>query len=256
MFGPAERRARRLHRRAPPRHRVRGRSAPSRARRATRSTIVPRLDQPMIVVARDLSPADTAGMVREPAIAFVTEVGTRTSHTAIMARALEIPAVVGVADALCDRRTGDIAHRRRPARRDHRPPERADDRRGARARRPAPRVRARAAHRAQPAVRHARRRAGQPQSERRAPGRGHPRARPRRQGHRPLPDGVPLHRPDDAADRGRAVRALSRRRRGGGAAARSTLRTFDIGGDKFATSFQLPAEMNPALGLRAVRLAL
>jgi phosphotransferase system enzyme I (PtsI) len=34
------------------------------------------------------------------------------------------------------------------------------------------------------------------------------------------------------------------------------LRTFDIGGDKFASSFQLPAEMNPALGLRAVRLAL
>jgi phosphotransferase system enzyme I (PtsI) len=35
-----------------------------------------------------------------------------------------------------------------------------------------------------------------------------------------------------------------------------TLRTFDIGGDKFASSFKLPAEMNPALGLRAVRLAL
>jgi phosphoenolpyruvate-protein phosphotransferase (PTS system enzyme I) len=34
------------------------------------------------------------------------------------------------------------------------------------------------------------------------------------------------------------------------------LRTFDIGGDKFASTFQLPAEMNPALGLRAVRLAL
>jgi phosphotransferase system enzyme I (PtsI) len=35
-----------------------------------------------------------------------------------------------------------------------------------------------------------------------------------------------------------------------------TLRTFDIGGDKFASTFQMPAEMNPALGLRAVRLAL
>ena len=33
-------------------------------------------------------------------IGFVTEIGTRTSHTAIMARALEIPAVVGAADAL------------------------------------------------------------------------------------------------------------------------------------------------------------
>jgi phosphoenolpyruvate-protein phosphotransferase (PTS system enzyme I) len=35
-----------------------------------------------------------------------------------------------------------------------------------------------------------------------------------------------------------------------------TLRTFDIGGDKFVSSFQLPREMNPALGLRAVRLGL
>ena len=38
-------------------------------------------------------------MVDEPVVGFVTEVGTRTSHTSIMARALEIPAVVGVADA-------------------------------------------------------------------------------------------------------------------------------------------------------------
>src|SRR5690606_27260824 len=35
-----------------------------------------------------------------------------------------------------------------------------------------------------------------------------------------------------------------------------TLRTFDIGGDKFASVFKVPAEMNPALGLRAVRLGL
>jgi polyribonucleotide nucleotidyltransferase len=67
-----------------------------------------RLDEPMIVVARDLSPADTAAMVREPALGFVTTVGTRTSHTSIMARALEIPAVVGVANALSQIRTGDM----------------------------------------------------------------------------------------------------------------------------------------------------
>ena len=36
----------------------------------------------------------------------------------------------------------------------------------------------------------------------------------------------------------------------------ATLRTFDIGGDKFVSTFQVPPEMNPALGLRAVRLAL
>ena len=67
-----------------------------------------RLDEPMIVVARDLSPADTASMVREPTLAFVTSVGTRTSHTSIMARALEIPACVGVTNAVAEIRTGDM----------------------------------------------------------------------------------------------------------------------------------------------------
>ncbi len=35
-----------------------------------------------------------------------------------------------------------------------------------------------------------------------------------------------------------------------------TLRTFDLGGDKFSTAFRIPKELNPALGIRAVRLAL
>ncbi len=50
-----------------------------------------------IIVAHDLSPADTAVLLHGNKVgAFVTEVGARTSHTAIVARALEIPAVVGV----------------------------------------------------------------------------------------------------------------------------------------------------------------
>jgi phosphotransferase system enzyme I (PtsI) len=59
-----------------------------------------------IVVAHDLSPADTALLLHERKVAgFVTDVGTKTSHTAIVARALEIPAVVGVGriTALADR---------------------------------------------------------------------------------------------------------------------------------------------------------
>ncbi len=94
--------------------------------------IVPRLDQPMVVIARDLSPADTAGMVREPVIAFVTEIGTRTSHTAIMARALEIPAVVGRRRRALDDPHGRHGDRRRPAGRGRRQPER-DHHRGGRA---------------------------------------------------------------------------------------------------------------------------
>ena len=49
-----------------------------------------------IIVAHDLSPADTANLIHQPVVAFVTSVGTKTSHTALMARSLEIPAVVGI----------------------------------------------------------------------------------------------------------------------------------------------------------------
>ncbi|HET6922117.1 MAG TPA: phosphoenolpyruvate--protein phosphotransferase [Anaeromyxobacteraceae bacterium] len=59
-----------------------------------------------VVVARDLSPADTALLLHDRKVAgFVTDAGALTSHTAIVARALEIPAVVGVgrATALADR---------------------------------------------------------------------------------------------------------------------------------------------------------
>ena len=57
------------------------------------------LDQPVIVVAHDLSPTETAQMHKRHVLAFVTDIGGRTSHTAIMAKSLEIPAVVGLAVA-------------------------------------------------------------------------------------------------------------------------------------------------------------
>jgi phosphotransferase system enzyme I (PtsI) len=217
--------------------------------------IVPRLDQPVVVIARDLSPADTAGMVREPVIAFITEIGTRTSHTAIMARALEIPAVVGVADALSIVRTGDTLI--------------VDGMRGEVVVNPSEmtilEARGRGARhlafarglliaRNQPCVT----RDGEPVSLK---------------ANVELPaeailaldhgaEGIGLYRTefiyidrrtmpteDEQYELYRAVvEAVAPRP--------VTLRTFDIGGDKFASSFQLPAEMNPALGLRAVRLAL
>lgn len=52
-----------------------------------------------VVVARDLTPSQTAGFDRELVRGFVTDLGGRTSHTAIVARALRIPSVVGVAGA-------------------------------------------------------------------------------------------------------------------------------------------------------------
>ncbi|OQW94752.1 MAG: phosphoenolpyruvate--protein phosphotransferase [Verrucomicrobia bacterium A1] len=56
------------------------------------------LDRPHIVIANDLAPSDTATLNREKVIAFATDLGSPTSHTAIMARALAIPAVVGLHD--------------------------------------------------------------------------------------------------------------------------------------------------------------
>lgn len=56
------------------------------------------LEENIIVVAYDLAPSDTASMDRKNILGFATDIGGRTSHTAIMARALEIPAVVGLGD--------------------------------------------------------------------------------------------------------------------------------------------------------------
>ena len=52
--------------------------------------------EPVIVIAHDLSPADTAQILNSPVLGFATDVGSKTSHTAITARSLGIPAVVGL----------------------------------------------------------------------------------------------------------------------------------------------------------------
>ena len=57
------------------------------------------LGKRVVVVAHDLSPSETAMMHKENVCGFVTEVGGKTSHTAIMAKSLEIPAVVGLHQA-------------------------------------------------------------------------------------------------------------------------------------------------------------
>jgi phosphotransferase system enzyme I (PtsI) len=61
---------------------------------------VPTPERPSIVVAEDLAPADTAGLDPAVVLALVTERGGPTSHTAIIARQLGIPCVVGTAGAL------------------------------------------------------------------------------------------------------------------------------------------------------------
>jgi len=54
------------------------------------------LERRSVIVAHDLSPADTCQLDAEHVVAFVTDLGGRTSHTAILARSMEIPAVVGL----------------------------------------------------------------------------------------------------------------------------------------------------------------
>ncbi|WP_459479894.1 phosphoenolpyruvate--protein phosphotransferase [Clostridium saccharoperbutylacetonicum] len=60
-----------------------------------------------IVVAHDLTPSDTAGLDRTKVVGFITNIGGRTSHAAIMARTLEIPAVLGLGDITSSVKTGD-----------------------------------------------------------------------------------------------------------------------------------------------------
>lgn len=63
---------------------------------------------PIILVAEDLTPSDTAGLSKDIVSGFITAVGGKTSHTAIMARTLEIPAIVGYRDILSHVKNDDL----------------------------------------------------------------------------------------------------------------------------------------------------
>lgn len=221
----------------------------------TPAAVVVDSSEPRILVAHDLSPAETVGLTRDKVLALVTEVGTRTSHTSIVARALEIPAVVGVAGALARIGNGDSLV--------------VDGLRGQLLVHPRPETTAEYQTRAArfKDIQRLRREA---------------RDRPSKLGSGELIElRANIEIPSEA------LGALSHGARGIGLyrteflyVDRSeppteeeqydtyrrvaeimnplsvTLRTFDIGGDKFVSVFQMPSEMNPALGLRAVRLGL
>ncbi len=221
----------------------------------------------VVLVARDLSPVDTAGIATgAPGIAgglvlpgstvvgFVTERGTRTSHTSLTARALKLPAVVGVADLLDSVATGDrvIVDGLRGVVR-----VRPDDDTILEAEARVGRYRALSAELALSRERTATTRDGTtvvvranvevPEEAREARDAG--------------AEGVGLYRteylyidrvtPPNEDEQFEAFKAVVDAMQGSPV----VLRTFDIGGDKFATTFKLPTELNPMLGLRAVRLA-
>jgi phosphoenolpyruvate-protein phosphotransferase (PTS system enzyme I) len=64
------------------------------------------LSEPHILIAHNLTPSDTASMKREHVLGIATDLGSRTSHTAIMARSLNIPAIVGLHDVTAKLETG------------------------------------------------------------------------------------------------------------------------------------------------------
>jgi len=216
---------------------------------------IPALSGPSIIIARDLSPADTAAMVDAPVVGFVTEMGTRTSHTSIMARALEIPAVVGVNDVLRRISAGDtvIVDGLRGTVVVRPTQEQLDEARGRADRHSALAKELQESRHRPPTTKD-----GVPITLRANVELPAEAILARDQGA----DGIGLYRTeflyidrasppteDQQFEIFRAVVEAMRPKP-------VVLRTFDIGGDKFASTFQVPPEMNPMLGLRAVRLAL
>lgn len=209
-----------------------------------------------IVVARDLSPADTAAMVGKPVVGFITEVGSRTSHTSIMARALEIPAVVGVQDALARIDAGDVVALDGLRGRVIVNPndDEVEDAERRRARYMAW-ARELDTHRDDPAKTKddvslsLRANIELPEEATIACTHG--------------AEGVGLYRTEylyvnreQPPTEDEQFEIYRRVLEAMGTEHPITLRTFDIGGDKFVTTFRMPDELNPMLGLRAVRLAL
>ncbi len=221
----------------------------------TQALFLPPQSEPVIIVAHDLSPAETATLSRDLVLGLVTEVGTRTSHTAILARALEIPAVVGAGGVLRHVGDGDQIV--------------IDGVHGRVVVDPSPELLQRL----------------QPKAERYySVARG---LRERRDEPARTIDGTVINLQANIELAIEADIALSHGARGIGlyrteflyidrkappsedeqyevytsvvrtmAPRPVTLRTFDIGGDKFVSSIRMPRDMNPALGLRAVRLGL
>jgi len=66
------------------------------------------ITEKIILIAKDLTPSDTAQLNRDTVLAFAVDMGGRTSHTTIMARSMEIPAVVGLCDFSLKAKNGDM----------------------------------------------------------------------------------------------------------------------------------------------------
>ncbi|GLS91658.1 phosphoenolpyruvate-protein phosphotransferase [Psychromonas marina] len=66
------------------------------------------IDEEVVLIANDLTPSETAQINLDKVLGFITDIGGRTSHTSIMARSLEIPAIVGTNDITKRVKNGDM----------------------------------------------------------------------------------------------------------------------------------------------------
>ena len=210
---------------------------------------VPDFSEPSVVVAEDLAPAETATLDRSLVVGIVTQAGGRTSHTAILAAQMGIPAVVQLAGATgippgtpvaLDGDTGEVTIapdialvQAQQVRREKRAAALAAGKRPRRDPRRPPRRTAR--------------------QHRRRPGRRGRRG-PRPRGRRAVPHRVRLPLRRQGADRRRAGRDLPEGVRPFGAR-RVVVRTLDAGADKPLAFADLGPEENPALGRRGLRLS-
>ena len=213
------------------------------------------MGEPCIVIASDLSPSDTAGMNREKVIGFGTDLGSVTSHTAIMARAMDIPAVVGLHDASIRVSHGDRIL--------------VDGTSGLLVVHPSPETLERYGRIASARATIRARVEEHPELPAQTPD-GYEIALA---GNIELPqdvdavlryggDGVGLFRSEflflkkehlpDEMEQARAYEEVARRL----APATVIIRTLDLGGDKFASSLKMPQELNPYMGWRAIRFCL
>ncbi len=219
------------------------------------SSLLAHLREPCIVIANDLAPSDTATLDTSKVIGFATDLGSATSHTAIMARALEIPAVVGLHDASTRISQGD--------------PLLVDGSKGLVILRPSAQTLERygQAERLRRGVR------DQLDRLRDTPAETLDGYRVTLAANIELPhdveavlrhgaEGVGLFRSEflflsrerapDELEQARAYEQVAHRL----APATVIIRTLDIGGDKFVSSLKTPSELNPFLGWRAIRFCL
>lgn len=215
-----------------------------------------RLPRRHIIAASDLAPSETASLRRDRVVGFVTDLGSPTSHTAVMARALEIPAVVGMHDVTEKLDTGDeVLVDGNKGILIIKPSEETLEKYGRVAEKRRNIVKDLSALRDQPAETRDGRKiviAANAENE-------HELASIREHGA----EGVGLFRSEymylsskgttpDELQQAKVYSAIA----SGLAPATVIIRTLDLGGDKFMLDAALPRESNPFLGCRSIRLCL